>query len=95
MIMMGETLVFTGLMKSKFLRKKVINALKKGKVLPICAFGVFEPQNPENLYDIIPLNEFRKDIYKNGIYKMIGLTGSKLEAMYLSASLWMKKEGNK
>lgn len=93
MIIIGETLAFAGLMKSKFIRKKVISTLKKGKVSPISAFGIFEPQNAENLYDIISLNELRKEIYNNSTYKLIGLTSSKLEAMFLVARLWLKKEG--
>ena len=95
MIIIGETLVTEGLMKSDMIRGKVISSLKKGKFSPIGAFGVFEPQNPHNLYEIISLNEFRKSPYQKGCYKLIGLTGSKKEAIMLVARLWLKKEKRK
>ena len=95
MITIGETLITEGLMKSDMIREKVISSLKKGKFSPIGAFGIFEPQNPSNLYEIISLNELRKLPYRKGQYKMIGLTGSRLEAIMLVAKLWMKKEKQK
>ena len=95
MIIIGETLITEGLMKSDMIRGKVISSLKKGKFSPIGAFGVFEPQNPANLYEIIALNEFRKSPYQKGRYKLIGLTGSKKEAIMLVARLWLKKEKRK
>ena len=67
MITIGETLITEGLMKSDMIREKVISSLKKGKFSPIGAFGIFEPQNPENLYEIISLNELRKLPYRKGI----------------------------
>ena len=82
-------------MKSDMIREKVISSLKKGKFSPIGAFGIFEPQNPANLYEIISLNELRKLPYRKGYYKMIGLTGSRLEAIMLVAKLWIKKEKQK
>ena len=82
-------------MKSDMIREKVISSLKKGKFTPIGAFGIFEPQNPANLYEIISLNELRKLPYKKGQYKMIGLTGSRLEAIMLVAKLWIKKDKQK
>ncbi|RKW41522.1 MAG: hypothetical protein D8H95_34615 [Lachnospiraceae bacterium] len=95
MITIGETLITEGLMKSDMIREKVISSLKKGKFSPIGAFGIFEPQNPSNLYEIISLNELRKLPYRKGHYKMIGLTGSRLEAIMLVAKLWMKKDKQK
>ena len=95
MITIGETLITEGLMKSDMIREKVISSLKKGKFSPIGAFGIFEPQNPANLYEIISLNELRKLPYKKGQYKMIGLTGSRLEAIMLVAKLWIKKDKQK
>jgi hypothetical protein len=95
MITIGETLITEGLMKSDMIREKVISSLKKGKFSPIGAFGIFEPQNPANLYEIISLNELRKLPYRKGQYKMIGLTGSRLEAIMLVAKLWMKKDKQK
>ena len=95
MITIGETLITEGLMKSDMIREKVISSLKKGKFSPIGAFGIFEPQNPANLYEIISLNELRKLPYRKGQYKMIGLTGSRLEAIMLVAKLWIKKEKQK
>lgn len=95
MITIGETLITEGLMKSDMIREKVISSLKKGKFSPIGAFGIFEPQNPANLYEIISLNELRKLPYRKGQYKMIGLTGSRLEAIMLVAKLWIKKDKQK
>lgn len=95
MIIIGETLITEGLMKSDMIREKVISSLKKGKFSPIGAFGIFEPQNPDNLYEIISLNELRKLPYREGRYKMIGLTGSRSEAIMLVAKLWIKKEKQK
>ena len=95
MIIIGETLITEGLMKSDMIREKVISSLKKGKFSPIGAFGIFEPQNPVNLYEIISLNELRKLPYREGNYKMRALTGSKLEAIMLVAKLWLKKEKQK
>jgi hypothetical protein len=95
MIIIGETFIVEGLMKSDLIREQVIGALRKGKFSPIGAFGVFEPQNPHNLYEIISLNEFRKGPYQKGCYKLIGLTGSKKEAIMLVARLWLKKEKRK
>ena len=95
MIIIGETFITEGLMKSDMIREQVISSLRKGKFSPIGAFGVFEPQNPANLYEIIALNEFRKSPYQKGCYKLIGLTGSKSEAIMLVAKLWLKKEGRK
>ncbi|MFC2477340.1 MAG: hypothetical protein ACFNTU_07650 [Catonella sp.] len=95
MITIGETLITEGLMKSDMIREKVISSLKKGKFSPIGAFGIFEPQNPANLYEIISLNELRKLPYRKGQYKMIGLTGSRLEAIMLVAKLWVKKDKQK
>ena len=45
MIIIGETFIVEGLMKSDLIREQVIGALRKGKFSPIGAFGVFEPQN--------------------------------------------------
>ena len=95
MIIIGETFIVEGLMKSDLIREQVIGALRKGKFSPIGAFGIFEPQNPSNLYEIISLNELRKLPYRKGHYKMIGLTGSRLEAIMLVAKLWIKKEKQK
>ena len=95
MIIIGETFIVEGLMKSDLIREQVIGALRKGKFSPIGAFGIFEPQNPANLYEIISLNELRKLPYRKGHYKMIGLTGSRLEAILLVAKLWIKKEKQK
>lgn len=95
MIIIGETLITEGLMKSDMIREKVITSLKKGKFSPIGAFGIFEPQNPNNLYEIIELNELRKTPYRKSKYRLIALTGSKAEAIMLVARLWMKKEGQK
>ena len=95
MIIIGETFITEGLMKSDMIREQVISSLRKGKFSPIGAFGVFEPQNPANLYEIIALNEFRKSPYPKGCYKLIGLTGSKSEAIMLVAKLWLKKEKRK
>ena len=95
MIIIGETFIVEGLMKSDLIREQVIGALRKGKFSPIGAFGIFEPQNPVNLYEIISLNELRKLPYREGNYKMIALTGSKLEAIMLVAKLWLKKEKQK
>lgn len=92
MIAISENLVLDGLMKSDFLREKVIAALKKGKFSPVGAFGIFEPQNSENLYEIISLNEVKKSVYSKGNYRLIGLTGSKSEAIMLVAKLWIKKQ---
>ena len=92
MITIGETLITEGLMKSDIIREKVISSLKKGKFSPIGAFGVFEPQNPDNLYEIISLNEMRKQPYQKGNYKLLALTGSKSEAIMLVARLWIKKD---
>ena len=93
MIIIGETFITEGLMKSDMIREQVISSLRKGKFSPIGAFGVFEPQNPANLYEIIALNEFRKSPYQKGCYKLIGLTKS--EAIMLVAKLWLKKEKRK
>lgn len=95
MIIIGETFITEGLMKSDMIREQVITSLRKGKFSPIGAFGVFEPQNPANLFEIISLNEFRKRPYKDGCYKLIALTGSKSEAIMLVAKLWLKKEKQK
>ena len=95
MIIIGETFITEGLMKSDMIREQVISSLRKGKFSPIGAFGVFEPQNPANLYEIIALNEFRKSPYQKGCYKLIGLTCSKSEAIMLVAKLWLKKEKRK
>ena len=95
MIIIGETFITEGLMKSDMIREQVISSLRKGKFSPIGAFGVFEPQNPANLYEIIALNEFRKSPYQKGCYKLIGLTGSKSEAIMLVAKLWLKREKRK
>ena len=48
MIIIGETFIVEGLMKSDLIREQVIGSLRKGKFSPIGAFGVFEPQNPAN-----------------------------------------------
>ena len=95
MITIGETLITEGLMKSDMIREKVLSSLRKGKFSPIGAFGIFEPQNPANLYEIISLNELRKLPYKERHYKMIAITGSRKEAIMLIAKLWMKKDKQK
>lgn len=95
MIIIGETLITEGLMKSDMIREKVIASLKKGKFSPIGAFGIFEPQNKANLYEIISLNELRKEPYRKGKYKLIALTGSKSEAIMLVAKLWIKENKQK
>ena len=82
-------------MKSDMIREKVISSIKKVNFSPIGAFVIFEPQNPANLFEIISLNELRKLPYKKGQYKMIGLTGSRLEAIMLVAKLWIKKDKQK
>ena len=39
MIIIGETFIVEGLMKSDLIREQVIGALRKGKFSPIGAFG--------------------------------------------------------
>ena len=41
MIIIGETFIVEGLMKSDLIREQVSGALRKGKFSPIGAFGVF------------------------------------------------------
>ncbi len=90
MISIDKSLLTDRLMKNDFFREKVLKALKKGKFSAIGAFGIFLPQNRSNLYEIIRLNELRKKPYRDGSYHMIGLAGSRYEAIMMAGRLWLR-----
>lgn len=91
MIIISEYLKTDKLMGHKRLRDFVLSCMKKGKFCPVMALGIFLPQNPDNLFEIISLNELMKPPFKNLTYEMVGLAGSRVEAFLLVARLW--KEG--
>lgn len=91
MLKISENLKTDKLMSHRRVRNLVLSALKKGKFCPVLALGIFLPQNPENLYEIIALNELRKLPFKGGDYEMVGLAGSREEAIMLVLELWKER----
>lgn len=89
MITLADEIAVIGFTKTKFVKKKVIELIKKEKFSLIKVFGVFEAVAPNNLYEIIRLSEFKKVPYKGSQYKLIGLAMTKTEAMILVSRLWL------
>lgn len=95
MITISDFLITDRLMSHEKIRSVVLKSLEKGKFSAIMAIGIFLPQSEGYLYDIIPLNEIRKPPYQGQDYTMVGLAGSRGEAMMLVARLWIEKNGRK
>lgn len=91
MITISENLKTDKLMGHKKIRDFVLSSLRRGKLCPVMALGIFLPQNPKNLFEIISLNEMRKPPYRDLNYEMIGLVGSRAEAFMLVAELWRER----
>lgn len=91
MIIISEELKTDKLMSIGKTRDFVLSSLKKGKFCPVMALGVFLPQNPENLFEIISLNELRKPPYQSTDYVMLGLAGSRNSAITLMLELWKER----
>lgn len=95
MIKIRDSLVTDKLMSHKKMRSFVLKSLEKGKFSAIMAVGIFKPQSEGYLYDIISLNELRKPPYQGLDYELIGLAGSRSEAIMLVAKLWLEENGRK
>lgn len=91
MVTICEELRTDKLMSRSKIRDFVLTSLKKGKFCPVPALGIFLPQNPENLFEIISLNELLKSPYQDSEYIMLGLAGSRYEAIMLMLSLWKER----
>lgn len=91
MITISEELRTDKFMSHRRIKDFVLSSMKKGKFCPILALGIFLPQNPDNLFEIISLNELRKSPYQGLDYTMVGLAGSRSEAFMLVAKLWNER----
>lgn len=90
-IKISENLKTDGLFSKRRMRDFVLSSLKKGKVCPVVALGIFLPQNPENLFEIIALNELRKPLYQGLDFELIGLASSRASAIMLVVELWKER----
>lgn len=66
--------------------ERIMDRMKDGKML-LSVYCITEAGNSTDLYDIYNYHELRQDYYKEHPVKIIGLAGSKEEAIGLVANM--------
>lgn len=80
MIEWKENLYLDERMSKGARREQAVRLAEEKKPALMPAFGIFLAQNPENLFEIISLNEFLQRGYRNRIYRCIGLAADRESA---------------
>lgn len=87
MIVWSKVQVYDRCMTEEKRREKAVRLLQEQKLALDPAFGIFLAQNPDNLFEIISLNEFLQPGLQRMDYRCIGLAVSELSAQYLAGAL--------
>lgn len=70
--------------------ERIIDRMKQGKVV-ISVYCITEAGNSTDLFDIYHYHELRQEYYKEHPVKILGLAGSKEEAIGIVANMIQRK----